>query len=298
MDSFAISDLQRFSGIKSHTIRMWEQRYNALQPERSEGNTRYYNSNQLRRLLNLVSLLHAGYKISEVSKMTDPQLNKLLIEVSKNSDTQSPQHEYFISQMIRAGLEFNEEHLEKVFFSCMLRFGFKETYLKVLYPMLVRIGMMWATEQIPPAQEHFVSNIVRQKLLTGTDALPPSTSNDDLWILYLPEDEFHEIGLLFSNFLIRQSGKKVIYLGASTSFETLKAAIQVTKPTHLLFFITHHNDPELTQEYLTKLSKSFPAIDINFAGNGKLLSGISLNKKLNWIKSPDDLEQKINSTVV
>lgn len=298
MDLFAISDLQRFSGIKAHTIRIWEQRYNALQPERSEGNTRYYNGSQLRRLLNIVSLLGIGYKISELSKMPDKKMNEILTELAKQSTGQDPVYEYFISQMVRAGLEFNEEHLEKIFSSCLLRFGLKDAYIYVLYPMLLRVGLMWASDIMTPAQEHFISNLVRQKLLAGIDALPPAANSADSWLLFLPEDEFHEIGLLFSSFLIRQSGKKVIYLGASCSLETLKTAVKTTQPAHLLLFMSHYDDPANTQQYMNRLMQAFPAVDINIAGNEKLISAIEKRKKLHWIKSSQALEQKLNSVVV
>lgn len=295
MDLFAISDLQRFSGIKAPTIRMWEQRYNALQPGRSEGNTRYYNGDQLRRLLNIVSLLHAGYKISEVSKMPDAKLGELVSALSQQDAGRSPLHDYFISQMIRAGLEFNEEHLEKMFSGCLLRFGLKETYTHVIYPMLLRVGLMWSANTIPPAQEHFISNLVKQKLHAGIDALPPAEDTEDAWLLFLPEDEFHEIGLLFSSFLIRQAGKKVIYLGASTSFGSLEVAVQATRTPHLLFFMTHHDDPGPTQKYIDRLVKAFPGTDINMAGNEKLISALERGKKLHWMKSVDDLVQKLKS---
>lgn len=292
MNLFAISDLQRFSGIKAHTIRIWEQRYNALHPERSEGNTRYYSGDQLRRLLNIVSLLHAGYKISELGPMPDKTLHEKLAGMLVET-RELPLHEYFISQMIRAGIDFNEAHLEKLFSACLLRFGLKETYVKILYPMLLRIGLMWAADAIPPAQEHFVSNIVRQKLLAGIDMLPPADDVKDAWVLFLPEDEFHEIGLLFSSFLIRQAGKKVVYLGASTSLDSVKIAVHATRPAHLLFFMTHHDDPAATQKYMNKLVQSFPSVDINIAGNEKLISILKTGKKVHWIKSSDDLEVKL-----
>ena len=290
MDLFPISDLQRFSGIKAHTIRIWEQRYNALQPNRSEGNTRYYSGDQLRRLLNIVSLLHLGYKISELSVMSDDQLWKLLQELSENAVQQDPVHEYFITQMIAAGMEFNEEHLEKLFAGCILRFGMKQTYISVIYPLLVRVGLMWTKNLIPPAQEHFISSILKQKLCVAIDALPPVKDQIDPWILFLPEDEFHEISLLFANYLVKQAGKKVIYLGASTSLEALETTANMLKPGNMLFFQVHYADAALTQKYLTKLSGLFPSVRIYMAGNEKLISALKMPKNLSWIKSAEELE--------
>ena len=142
MDYFSISQLQQFSGIKAHTIRIWEQRYNALIPTRSEGNTRHYDNKQLIRLLNIVSLLETGYKISEVGVMTDQMHSKLLeqqliVEENKESD-----NEYFISQLIAASVSFDEIHFEKIFSNCVLKLGMKSTYTEVIYPMMIRIGLM------------------------------------------------------------------------------------------------------------------------------------------------------------
>lgn len=290
MDLFPISDLQRFSGIKAHTIRIWEQRYNTLQPNRSDGNTRYYSGDQLRRLLNIVSLLHVGYKISDLSVMSDDQLWKLLQELSENAVQQDPVHEYFITQMVAAGMEFNEEYLEKLFAGCILRFGMKQTYIAVIYPLLVRIGSMWSRNLIPPAQEHFISNLLKQKLNVAIDALPPVKDQSNSWLLFLPEDEYHEISLLFAYYLVKQAGKKVIYLGASTSLEALQSTAEVMKPENMLFFQVNYANSTFTQTYLTKLSKMFPSVHIYMAGNEKLISMLERPKNLSWIKSVPELE--------
>ena len=213
MDLFSISQLSRYSGIKAHTIRMWEQRYNALKPDRSEGNTRYYDNTQLRRLLNIVSLMEGDHKVSELCEMPDKGLFRLINEKVQNSIKTTEKAEYFISQMIAAGMSYDEQHFEKILSSCLVRYGMKKAYTEVLYPMLVRIGLMWEGDSIPPANEHFISNLLRQKLFAAIDSLPPSKATADKWLLFLQENEFHEIGLLFACYLIRLSGRQVIYLG-------------------------------------------------------------------------------------
>ena len=151
MNSFSITDLQQFSGIKAHTIRIWEQRYKALKPMRTEGNTRFYDGSQLRRLLNIVSLMNAEYKVSELCSMPDKILNELLdIQLNKNISSDFA-IEYLISQCVVASLEFNEEKFDKFFSNTVLRFGIKDTYVKVIYPLLVRLGLMWAKDVLPPS---------------------------------------------------------------------------------------------------------------------------------------------------
>src|SRR5690606_23340275 len=142
MDLFSISQLSQFSGIKAHTIRMWEQRYNALSPQRSEGNTRYYDNRQLMRLLNIVSLMDEGYKVSELCRLSDGELTQRLKEAETKHQLQNPE-EYYVSQLIAAGMNYDEWHFEKTFSHCLLRMGMKQTYLKVLYPLISRMGLMW-----------------------------------------------------------------------------------------------------------------------------------------------------------
>lgn len=293
MNLFSISQLQQFSGIKAHTIRVWEQRYNALNPTRSEGNTRYYDNTQLRRLLNIVSLLESDYKVSELCSMPDETLFKLLEGKQKGTPLSDATNEYFISQLIAATTSFDETHFEKIFSNCVLRLGMRNTYTNVIYPMLNRIGLMWATGTISPAYEHFSSNIIKQKLFSAIDSLPPAKSLRNSWLLFLPENEFHEIGLLFSHYLIRQAGKKVIYLGGNVPFETIISAVEETNPSHLLFFLVHHDTPEDSQDYLNDLKKNFSKIKIILSGNEKLISKLKTGKEFNWIRSVEELEKQL-----
>ncbi len=292
MDLFTISDLQQFSGIKAHTIRVWERRYNALNPARSEGNTRYYNNQQLRRLLNIVSLMEADYKVSELCTMTDQMLFRLIEKQLEKKGAPDSTNEYFVSQLIAAATSFDEVHFDKIFSNCVLRLGIKTTYIRVIYPMLNRVGLMWAAGLISPVYEHFCTNLIRQKLFAAIDSLPPSQSKQS-WLLFLPENEFHEIGLLFSHYLIRQNGKKVIYLGTNVPFETLIGAVKEIKPRQLLFFLVHHDHPEDAQTYLNNLKKNFGNIGIYLSGNEKLISKLKTGNEINWLRSVEDLEMQL-----
>jgi mannitol/fructose-specific phosphotransferase system IIA component (Ntr-type) len=293
VDLFSISQLSGFSGIKPHTIRIWEQRYGALQPNRSEGNTRYYDSSQLRRLLNIVSLMNTDYKVSELCTMPDKKLFKLINELLQTGVSKDEVIEYFISQLIAAGMSYDEPHFEKIFSHSLLRYGIKDNYIKIIYPMLVRIGLMWAGDTIPPAQEHFISHIIRQKLFTSIDALPPPDSSAGSWLLFLPENESHDIGLLVANYIIRASGKKVIYLGSNVPFESLIAAVADTSPQNLLLFLVHHDSPQKMEAYLTKLNKTFSNRKIYVAGQSAI-SRLKTEKKINLLRSVEDLEQIVS----
>lgn len=290
MNYFSISQLARFSGIKPHTIRMWEQRYNALTPNRSEGNTRYYDNKQLRRLLNIASLLESGYKVSELCSMPDKKLFTLVKELS-NKEALNNIDEFFVLQLVSAGMSYDEVSFDKIFSHCLLTYGIKDTYLRVIYPMIRRVGILWTADALEPAAEHFISNLVRQKLFTVIDSLPAAKTDKDSWLLFLPENEFHEIGLLFANFLIREAGRKAIYLGANVPLESLFATVKETSPKQMLLFLTHNDLPDETQNYLDELSLFFGDKKVFVAANLSHFEDIKAGKNIHWLSSPENLEQ-------
>ena len=291
MNLFSISQLAQYSGIKPHTIRIWEQRYNALKPDRSEGNTRYYNGEQLRRLLNIVSLLDSKYKVSELCTMPDKQLSELVLERKQSITNETS--EYFVSQLISSGMAYQQDQFEELFEQCISKYGLLKAYKIIIYPMLVRVGLMWSANSIPNVQEHFISNIVRQKLLRSIDSLPPALPEADKWVLFLPEDEFHEIGLLFAAFIIRKSGHKVVYLGSSVSPEAVTSAVKDIMPQYLLLFLVHYNLVEDVQRYLNDLDRGIHEKGIYVAGNGKLLNQIDFPDQVHWLRDIDSLEKLI-----
>jgi len=294
MNLFSISQLSQFSGIKPHTIRIWEQRYNAFKPNRSVGNTRYYDDSQLRRLLNIVSLMENGHKVSALCSMSD---DNLYIMVSNlNTFETSESTEYYVSQLIAAGTRYDTGYFELLFSDCVIKFGMKDAYIKVIYPMLERIGLMWATDSLPTAHEHFISNIVRQKILAILDSIESPDPESDTWLLFLPENEFHEVGLLYAHLVIRLSGKKVIYLGSNLPVESVISAVGDIKPDNLLMFLVHYDLPEQIQKKLEKLNTSFSGNKIYLAGNNKLISQINLNSNMEYLQSIESLEVVLNSS--
>jgi hypothetical protein len=288
MNLFSISQLAQFSGIKPHTIRVWEKRYHALNPTRSEGNTRYYNNNQLRRLLNIVSLMQLKYKISQLGSMPDNELYKIIEETTYHDVPEGV--EYFVLHLTRAGLSYDELQFDKIFSHCILRYGLTETYKNILYPMMIRTGLMWSCNTMPPANEHFITNLIRQKILTAIDSLPHPAVNSETWLLFLPEDEFHEIGLLFAHYVIRFSGRKVIYLGTNMPVDFLSTAAKDAQANKLLLFLVHRNTTKKLQEYLNKINKSLTGKEIYVAAGEDLMAHIKLPKKVQWLQSEEDLE--------
>ncbi len=296
MNLFSISQLAQYAGIKPHTIRIWEQRYNALQPERSEKNTRYYDGEQLRRLLNIVSLLETDHKVSELCTMPDELLASIILKRKENKVEST--HEYSVSQLISAGMSYDEDRFDDIFEQALAENGMEATYKMIIYPLLVRVGVMWTANALPSVQEHFISNLLRQKILRSIDDLPSPGTDSPKWILFLPEDEFHEIGLLFAAYIIRKSGQKVIYLGSSVSSKALSSAITEIKPEYLLFFLVRYKLYDEINAYVSGLIEHFDGIRVFLAGNQKLLSHGSFGKNTQWLPDLNSLEAEIKKASI
>lgn len=253
MRNYSIKDLEQLSGIKAHTLRIWEQRYNLLTPKRTDTNIRYYDDADLRLILNVALLNENGFKISKIAKMTCDKISQEVITLTQRSFTYDDQ----IHALTIAMVEFDEARFDKIISTNILKIGFEMTMIHVIYPFLSKIGILWQTGSIHPGQEHFISNLIRQKLIVAIDG-QLSTRNGKKFLLYLPQNELHEISLLFSSYLLKSNGYQVIYLGQNTPDEDLNAVYQVHKPDYLLTVITTSPASEDLQEYVNSLGTRFP----------------------------------------
>lgn len=292
MNQFSISQLAQFSGVKPHTIRIWEQRYNALHPKRSEGNTRYYDGDQLRRLLNIVSLTKTNFKVSQLCSMNDEELFQLL-EKHYGKAAEDNDYDYFVNLLLATGMDYDEPAFDKIFSHCLLRFGLAKTYEKVVSPLLAKLGLMWTTNVAPPSQEHFLCNLIRQKLFTAIDSLPPPNEEAEKWLLFLPENELHEIGLLFSNYLIRSKRRNTVYLGTNTPLFAAEKTLIDLKIDKILIFLVHKDLPENVEEYLKQLKELGKEQKIYIAANKELFAEDIAKHDFEWLHSVQDLERGI-----
>ncbi|MCC8359246.1 MerR family transcriptional regulator [Salinimicrobium sediminilitoris] len=292
MDQFSISQLSQFSGIKPHTIRIWEKRYNALRPHRSEGNTRYYDGAQLRRLLNIVGLAETGVKISKLCAMSDEELFKMRADYESEAGLKED-YQYFINQLVAAGMGYDEANFEKTFSHCLLKFGLQKTYVEIILPLLNRIGLMWSVNNIPPSQEHYISNLLKQKMFTAIDSMPPVKKAEENWLLFLPEDEFHELGLLFTNYFLRSRGKNVIYLGANVPLSSIKHTLEGLEIDNLMLFLVHHDLPEKIDTYLKELRDLAGQRQIFIAGGGVDPKILKDKKDIILLSTVEDLEREV-----
>lgn len=261
MSTYSIKDLEMLSGIKAHTLRIWEQRYNLLQPKRTDTNIRYYDDGDLKLILNVALLNDNGYKISKIANMSWDELKGEVVKLTEKTLT----HDDQIHALIICMIEMDEERFEKVLSSNIIKIGFEQTMLNIIYPFLSKIGVLWQTGAINPAQEHFISNLVRQKLIVAIDG-QISRPSGKKFLLYLPAGEMHEISLLFAAYLIKSQGHRVIYLGQNTPDEDLSYVYQLHKPEFLMTIITTSPGSEFVQDYLDNLSSRFPKAEIIVSG--------------------------------
>lgn len=216
---FGIRDLEEFSGVKAHTIRIWEKRYGLLSPDRSGTNIRHYDLDELRVILNVAFLNDHGHKISRIAAMSPADRERLVRETASAKDPVQDR----LNKLKMAMLAFDEADFEGVAGEFERAHGFRALVEKLYVPLLERIGLLWQTNAICPAHEHFVSNIIRQRIIAATGELPRGeVTNDRTYILHLPENEIHELGLLYVNHLLRTKGQRTIYLGQSVPEEDLR----------------------------------------------------------------------------
>ncbi|MEN7548477.1 MerR family transcriptional regulator [Rapidithrix thailandica] len=263
MTGYSIKDLEHLTGIKAHTIRIWEQRYNIIQPQRTDSNIRYYDSSDLKLMLNIALLNNNGFKISKIAKMSKEEIWQKVKDILDNNEGYQDQ----INALITAMIEINEAQFEKILSTNILQLGFEDTMVHIIYPFLIKVGFLWQTDVINPAHEHFISNLIRQKLIVAIDAqLTADQEKRKKYMLFLPEGELHELSLLFATYLIKSRGNQVIYLGQSLPLDDLETAYHTHQPDYLLTVLTSHPNVEKAGSYLEKLSKTFPEASIFISG--------------------------------
>jgi DNA-binding transcriptional MerR regulator len=273
MSNYSIKDLEQLSGIKAHTLRIWEQRYNIINPKRTDTNIRTYDDSDLKLVLNIALLKDHDYKISEIAKLSLEELSKEVLAISDKQLNYPDQ----IHALTIAMIDIDEERFEKIMSTNILRFGFENTMINIIYPFLSRIGTLWITGSIGPAQEHFIINLIRQKIIVAIDGqIIKPNSESKKYILYTPEGEFHEIPLLFASFMLRARQNQVIYLGQSMPFSELQFICKYHKPDCLFSVITSTPGQDEIQQYVSRLGENFPGIKILLTGYQVIAQGINL----------------------
>ena len=250
---FTIKDIENLSGIKAHTIRIWEQRYKFLKPTRSETNIRFYSNDELRIILNIALLNKYGYKISHISRMSHKSICEKVLSLT-DADAKA---NVIVNDLLQCMAVFNPESFETILTEYIKTAGIEKTVVQIIYPFLEKVGMLWLTNHINPAQERLVSNVIRQKIIVGIDSIPTKKTSSTKVCLFLPEGEYHELSLLFVAFLLKKKGVPFIYLGANIPCEELKSVTLLKNPYYLYTHLTTAGLSFNFDKFLSILNKDF-----------------------------------------
>ena len=254
MGTYSIKDLERLSGIKAHTIRIWEKRYGLIEPTRTSTNIRTYCDAELKKILNISILNRNGLKISKIAQLTPGEISGLVTKLTEDTKDTSSQFDSLYISMI----DLDENLFEKIISRSIIQLGFEQMVIQLLFPFFNRIGIMWQTGTISPAQEHFISNLFRQKLIVAIDSIfSTDKANPKTFILYLSENELHELGLLFIYYLLKKRGHKVIYLGAMLPFDSLQAIVKLKPAEYLVTSVVSSYEDDNLNEYFTRIAREF-----------------------------------------
>ena len=292
MSTYSIKDLERLTSVKAHTIRMWEKRYGIVDPNRSETNIRNYTDEDLKRLLNISILNRHGIKISKIANMTNHELNQKIMEVVK------PESDYLsqIEGLVVAMIEMNEIRFERILNQSILKIGFESSLYYIIYPFFEKIGMLWQTGTINPAQEHFISNLIRMKLCVDVDSLPIiNEPQAKRIILFLPEWELHEIGLLTYYYLARKHGFVVYYLGQNVPLHDLFSVAHTVKPDLVAtYFVSALTQIEM-KKYIRELTDYFDDKQIFLSGIQAAGINFELPDNLKLVSSALDFSRQLEA---
>lgn len=288
MTKYSIEQFSQITGISKFVLRTWENRYGYLKAERTETKIRYYTDELLVRALNTNYVLENGVKISVVSKMSDSDLAAKVEEI-KMSTNQNSNEQYYITKFIESALEYDSALFHQIYKDGVDEFGFVDFYKNVLLPTFSKIGIFWLTNRIAPSQEHFLSELIRQKILSTVDEHSDKTKFKSSWLLFLPENEFHDIGLLFAKFLLVCYNCEVIYLGTNVPYGSLQQITQKKKVENILFFSVSNQSKSNLNFTIQYLERIFDNSKIYLVCNSLDTDLLVKDYKVNILNNLDDL---------
>ena len=294
MNRFSIKDIEILTGIKPHTIRIWEQRYGIIKPQRTATNIRYYTENDLKLMLNVSLLNKMGFKISKITCLKPNEIeHKVLSLVEQANDA-----DINLSALLNCMVRLDEDTFEHLLNQYLETNGLEITMTKILFPFLYIIGLLWQTGSITPAYEHFFTNLVRQKIIAAIDKQVLSPSPDaKRFLLFLPPNEPHELGLLYAHFVIRQRGHRSVYMGLNLPIDHIICAHECCQPDFIVTTLTSCIKINAIEEFIVQISKTFSKSRILLSGAQAVNRSLHLPQNVQVISDFDDFIQYIENRV-
>lgn len=292
MAVYSIKDLEKLSGIKAHTIRMWEHRYSIIEPKRTKTNIRYYQDEDLKFLLNIALLNKNGVKISKIAKMSEREIAEKVAAISEINFEYGTQLDALTISMI----EMDEFKFDRIISTNIQQLGFERTMLEIIYPFLDKLSILWLTGSINPVQENFMSYLIRQKLIVAIDNAPlPNEKDAKKFLIYLPEGERQELSMLFMHYLLKSRNNHVVYIGQDINLSDLKDAYLILRPDYIFTMITETFSKEPVQKYVDRLADNFPDCQILLSGYQVVAQKVDPADNISILKSLEQTMQLLNS---
>ncbi|MFL2565068.1 MAG: MerR family transcriptional regulator [Parvicellaceae bacterium] len=289
MQTYSIADLEKLSGIKSHTIRIWEKRYNIVSPERTDTNIRAYNDDQLKKILNISFLINNGLKISKIASLSLDELSTKVISLTSSTDSFEAQ----INDFVICSLQFDEPLFDKTYNSLRKTHSLSYIYENIFIPTLRRIGALWSSGELFPAQEHFLSNLIKQKFYHAIEEAESTIKRGKKAYLFLPPWEDHDFALLYSNMVLKENGFDVVNVGKTISFESILQCVDKIKPDILFTTFIVGQKVTLLQKFCDDLY-NHSNTKLFFAGNPELLRLVNTHGKVFY--SLDEFDRFFNNS--
>lgn len=291
---FSIKDLENLSGIKAHTIRIWEKRYDILQPMRTDTNIRLYSLSSLQKLLNITLLCDYGYKISKISTFSDEKIAEMIRDIVSNKNSKN----HAVNAFKMAMMNFDQQLFSNTYNWLLEEKSFREIFYQVFIPLVEDIGLLWQTDTITPAHEHFISCLIIKKVLVNIEKIEDQrkVQSDKVYVLALPLNEIHELGLIYLHYEIISKGHKVIYLGESMPIGNLKELKKYYSSIVYVSYFTTQPEMSLVNDYVADMGSQLLGNQSEIWLLGRMTQYIEQNLIPNDVKvfnSISDLVEKI-----
>lgn len=285
-NSYTIQQIEILSDIKAHTLRIWEKRYNIIEPKRSEGNFRYYDENDLKKILNIAYLNKNGIKISKIAQLEEEELNSYVLELFESKKTNIESFQVLTNALI----DYNLPLFESFFEDYLKRNDFETCLINIIYPFFDRIGILWQTNKICPAQEHLFSQYMKQLVLSQLNNVKPKAGGKRV-LIYLRENEYHELGTLVYHYLLRKRGYDVYNLGQSVPLESLIESLKKLNPEIILTSFVAFINEEVLSVYFENLTPFIKDADLYVTGNIELLDKEKAKYNYHVLKNLDEFNR-------
>ena len=289
MITYSVAQVEALTGIKAHTLRIWERRYGFLKPLRTPTNIRYYTDEQLKKLLNFGILVRNGYRVSKLEKMDNEEIFQAVTAILADPDSEDRDE---IKGLTLAMLEMNEEEFDNIFERQVIRKGFLRTITEMIYPFLQYVGVLWNTNKAMIAQEHFVSNLIRQKIVTAIERLSIPSKSAPAIVLFLLEGEEHEIGLLLANFIAKERGWRTYYLGQGVPLVNIQKVVDLVEPQMLMSMFVIPKPQKINSFIDAVIGDAY--VPFVVSGNPENLGELEDRDYLIKISSPDAFVEQLD----